>query len=353
METGPRPLIARVVSALIPPASREHVLGDLYQRNRSDGQYVLDACRVLPHVVWSQIRRTASPALLAAEFVLVYLAFTSAAVSVVGFFAQPFAVYHLAVPAALALVTLVLRDAYAGATRSSPEVAADAFLAVMTILIAEQLLLTAGSGLALPRVVSISGAVASLFGLSAIRKLAYDRAGRSAKNKQVPGQSPAGPQKDLHRWWWITALLGVVVFAFLFGHQALRQFRPLLIAWLIVFVGIGLYQRRKIYWPQRRDESFDGGAAYRAALIRQRDAQSKWPFRRGAFIVVIAALAWWMWQEVMTGPVIPRINFAVAVYVFVVTAWGLCGRLLTNRAARAFDRELTLFDSGGIPPDKP
>ena len=87
--------------------------------------------------------------------------------------------------------------------------------------------------------------------------------------------------------------------------------------------------------------------------MRQRDAQSKWPFRRGpAFILVIAALVWLMWQEVMNGAVIPRMNFALAVYVFVVTGWVVCGRLLTNRAARDFDRELTLFDSGGIPPDK-
>ena len=354
METGPRPLIARVVRALIPPACREHVLGDLYQRNGSDAKYVLDACRVVPYVIWSQIRRTASPSLLAAEFALVYLAFACAAVSVVGFLAQPFAVYQLAIPAVLGLVTLVLRDAYAGAKRSSPDVAADALLAVMTILIAEQLLLTAGSGLALPRVVSIGGGVASLLALSAIRKLAHERAARPAKNTKAPGPSPAGPQNDLHRWWWLTAVLGVVVWAFFFGHQAFRQFRPWLITWLFVFVGIGLYQRRKIYWPQRRNESVDGGKAYRAALMRQRDAQSKWPFRRGpAVIFMIAAFVWLMWQEVRNGPVIPRINFALAIYVFVVTAWVLGGRLLTNRAARDFNRELSLVNSGAMPPDKP
>jgi hypothetical protein len=55
----------------------------------------------------------------------------------------------------------------------------------------------------------------------------------------------------------------------------------------------------------------------------------------------------------MTGVVIPRINFALAVYVFVVTGWVLCGRLLTNRAARDFDRDLTLFDSEEVSPDKP
>jgi hypothetical protein len=354
METGPRPLIVRFVSALIPPACREHVLGDLYQRNGSEAQYVVDGCRLVPYVIWSQIRRTARPSLLAGEFVLIYLAFASAAVSVAGFFAHPLAVYQLAIPAVLGLLTLILRDAYTGTRRASPEVAADALLAVMTILIAEQLLVTANTVLALPRVVSIGGAVASLVGLSAIRTLACERGAREMKNTHVPVQSPAGPQKDLHRWWWITAVLGMVVWAFVFGHQAFRQFRPWLIAWLFVFVAIGLYQRRKIYWPQRRNDSVDKREAYRIALMRQRDAQSKWPFRRGpALIFVIAAVVWLMWQEVMNGAVIPRINFTLAIYVFVVTGWMLCGRLLTNRAARDFDRELTVVNSGAMPPDKP
>src|SRR5688572_32627713 len=162
METGPRPLIERLVGALIPPPSREHGLGDLCQRYRSDWQYVLDACRVVPHVLWSQIRRTSSPTLLATEFVLVYLAFASAAFSVTGFFAEPLALYQLVVPAILALVTLVLRDAYAGPQRSSTEVSADAILAIATVIAAEQLLSVARSGLALPRVVIIGGSVASL-----------------------------------------------------------------------------------------------------------------------------------------------------------------------------------------------
>ena len=350
METGPRPLIERLVGALIPPPSREHVLGDLCQRYKSDWQYVLDACRVVPHVVWSQIRRTSSPTLLVAEFVLVFLAFASAAFSVTGFLNQPLAVYQLAVPAILALVTFVLRDAYAGANRSSAEVSADAMLAMVTVLAAEQLLLVARSDLALPRVVLLGGSVASLIALSGVRKVAHERTPRSQEHRTAPSHPSGGPQKDLHRWWWITAVLGVVVWASLMALPVVRQFRPLLIAWLLVFVIIGLYQRRKIHWPHRTD---GGDHAYRAALIRQRDAQSKWPFRRGpAFIVVIAALVWLMWQEVMNGAVIPRINFALAVYVFVVTGWLMCGRLLTNRAARDFDREIVLMEPGsGEPPE--
>ena len=351
METGPRPLIERLVGALIPPPSREHVLGDLCQRYRSDWQYVLDAGRVVPHVVWSQIRRTSSPTLLVAEFVLVYLAFASAAFSVTGFFSQPLALYQLVVPAILALVTLVLRDAYAGPQRSSAEVSADAMLAIVTVIAAEQLLSVARSGLALARVVIIGGSVASLIALSAIRKVAHERTPRLQEQGTAPSQSPGRPQRDLHKWWWITGVLGVVVFASLFALPALRQFRPLLIAWLLVFLAIGIYQRRKIYWPHRTD---GGDRAYREALVRQRDAQSKWPFRRvRTLLVVHAGLALLLWQEVMSGGVVPRLNLALAVYVFVVTGWLLCGWLLTNRAARDFDRQLALMEPGGMPRDEP
>jgi hypothetical protein len=251
-------------------------------------------------------------------------------------------------------VTLVLRDAYSGANHSSTEVSADALLAIVMVLAVEQVLLVARNGLALPRVVLIGGGVASLIALSGIRKVAHGRTARPKEDGTAPIQSPVGPQKDLHKWWWITAVLGVVVFASLFAHPVIRQFRPLLIAWLLVFVAIGIYQRRKIHWPHRTHGSLGGDQAYRAALVRQRDAQSKWPFRRVPILIVVyAALALLLWQEVIGGGVVPRLNLALAVYVFVVTGWLLCGRLLTNRAARDFDRQLALMEPGGMPRDEP
>jgi hypothetical protein len=117
---------------------------------------------------------------------------------------------------------------------------------------------------------------------------------------------------------------------------------------------IGIYQRRKIHWPSRRtDRSLSGDAIYRAALVRQPDAQAKWPFRRVPVLVaVIAALGLLTWQEVMNGAGAPRVNVALAAYVFGVTAWLLCGWLLTNRAARDFERELAVLDSAGGPTDE-
>ena len=47
-----------LVSRLVPPACREHVLGDLSEQYRSPLQYATEAFRILPFVIAGQIRRT-------------------------------------------------------------------------------------------------------------------------------------------------------------------------------------------------------------------------------------------------------------------------------------------------------
>ena len=54
-------MIARLVRALVPPASREHVLGDLLERYVSPRRYLLDALRTLPYIIASRLRRTTHP----------------------------------------------------------------------------------------------------------------------------------------------------------------------------------------------------------------------------------------------------------------------------------------------------
>jgi len=64
-----------VIRLLIPPACREHVLGDLWERYTSPRQYVVDALRTLPFVIWSQIRRTSDPLLLAMQVLPAFVFF--------------------------------------------------------------------------------------------------------------------------------------------------------------------------------------------------------------------------------------------------------------------------------------
>ncbi len=47
-----------IVGALLPPSCREPVMGDLCERYTSPGQYLADAFRTVPFVLWSQIRRS-------------------------------------------------------------------------------------------------------------------------------------------------------------------------------------------------------------------------------------------------------------------------------------------------------
>ena len=58
VEARPPALIESAVGLIVPPAAREHVLGDLAERYASPGLYVLEAARYLPFVFASQIRRT-------------------------------------------------------------------------------------------------------------------------------------------------------------------------------------------------------------------------------------------------------------------------------------------------------
>jgi hypothetical protein len=54
---SPSPWLERLAERLLPPACAEHVLGDLAESSTSRPTYLRNLISVLPHVVWSQIRR--------------------------------------------------------------------------------------------------------------------------------------------------------------------------------------------------------------------------------------------------------------------------------------------------------
>jgi hypothetical protein len=57
MPYSPSPRLERLAERLIPPACAEYVLGDLAESSRSQAEYLRNVISVVPHVVWSQIRR--------------------------------------------------------------------------------------------------------------------------------------------------------------------------------------------------------------------------------------------------------------------------------------------------------
>ena len=105
--------IEAVVGYLVPIACREHVLGDLRERNNTLAGYALDAARVMPYAIWSRILRTTSPRLLLLQGAVVFASFLAAAIaSGPEYFAGPLPFIRLAIPAAAGLLGLVVADAY-------------------------------------------------------------------------------------------------------------------------------------------------------------------------------------------------------------------------------------------------
>jgi hypothetical protein len=104
--------LEKLVRWLVPASSREHVVGDLNERYRSPGRYLVDALCVLPFVIASQVRRSSSlPRVVVRAFVLWYGAF-------LGTRQESWLVATL--PTVLATVALILRDAYRPTAPSSP-----------------------------------------------------------------------------------------------------------------------------------------------------------------------------------------------------------------------------------------
>jgi hypothetical protein len=132
MNTGPSKLAETVVTAVVPPACSEEVLGDLHERYTSPLQYALDAIFTVPMVVASRIRRTADPQMVLLEAMAMYLAYLVSA----WYWDQTFLVSDqglmlLAIPAATSLLMLIVGDAYARAGKASqPRILVSAILGV-------------------------------------------------------------------------------------------------------------------------------------------------------------------------------------------------------------------------------
>src|SRR5215475_10783278 len=120
MNSGPSKTAEAIVAVFVPPACREEVLGDLHERYRSPGHYVLDAVRTVPLVIMSRIRRTADPLLLLMQAFAWYGSFWGAAwLNDKAFPGKPQGLLLLAIPAGLAMLGLILEDAYATPGRRS------------------------------------------------------------------------------------------------------------------------------------------------------------------------------------------------------------------------------------------
>jgi hypothetical protein len=162
MHTRPPEKIARLVRALVPPVSREHVLGDLQERYRSPRGYLADALQALPFVIASRLRRTTHPLVLL--FVATFLWWA------VFWGNRQDGPLDALLPTLMTLAALALRDVYRGTTPSWPRAAAlDVAIAASGVLLLEGILSITAPALLLSRDTLLIGFPLGFFVLFGVR----------------------------------------------------------------------------------------------------------------------------------------------------------------------------------------
>lgn len=178
LEARPPALIDRVVRVLVPAPCREHVIGDLWERYRSPGAYLLDALQTIPFVVVSQVRRTSPlPAIVIQTFVVTVPLLAGTGLR------------RTAAPALVltALVTIVLRDAYKRcASVSAMQVATDVGIAATAMVLCETIVAVVRPSLLVPW----RAMVASIVGFGMLFLLRLQNPGLGAHVRRLTSATP-------------------------------------------------------------------------------------------------------------------------------------------------------------------
>jgi len=162
----PPKMLEKAVAFLIPPACRQEVAGDLHERYRSLGRYLLETLQLLPCVIYTRIRRTSEARILIIQGLSLYLSFLIGAwLADINFLREIWAPVRLAAPAATMLAGIILEDAYAApGVRSGWRLSRGPVLGVV-------LTLTTAARIAVPELVALYGAAVGLVLSSAVRLL--------------------------------------------------------------------------------------------------------------------------------------------------------------------------------------
>jgi hypothetical protein len=172
MKAAPSKTAEAVLGLLIPPACREQVLGDLYERYTSPRRYLADAFSAVPCVIISRIRRTTDPQVFLMEAFALYLSFVGVAwiSGQSAFLFEPWGLLRLAIPAAVTLVALVLADAYGDpAKRSRVKPMLESAFCIALAFLSQATFWATDPDLAVPGRIMLYGAGISLVLVSALR----------------------------------------------------------------------------------------------------------------------------------------------------------------------------------------
>ncbi len=205
MCSHPSKIAEAMVAVFVPPACREEILGDLHERYSSPGQYGLDSLRTIPLVIISRMRRTADPRVLLMQAFALYVSFLGAAwLNDGAFLSEQWGLLRLAIPAAMAMLGLILEDTYAKPGRRSPlNLARGPVVGLGLALASQGMFRISNSDLAVPNWITIYGCALSLLLSSAVRML-FPPATDQLQGANVPahwlkqsGGSPGNPQGDI------------------------------------------------------------------------------------------------------------------------------------------------------------
>ena len=109
-----------VATALLPPASSEHALGDLAESSHSQREYIRNLASILPRVIWSQVRRRARLGRIVSHLVVIAIVLPMAhGVSQAPLFALSWAWLRLAACAAIWIGGCALAAAYGPRSRAN------------------------------------------------------------------------------------------------------------------------------------------------------------------------------------------------------------------------------------------
>ena len=336
MEARPPAIADAIVRALIPPACREAVIGDLWERYTSPRAYVFEALRALPFLVLSRIRRTTNAPMVALAFLMLFVSFGG----------SPRLWLNAVIPALAVLATFLLRDAYQDQSLSPRRRAIGDGVAVAACAVATQVVLAA----ARPELLLTPSGVA-IGSLTCLALIAGRLAGPGANPRpSLAAGAPLsldelrGEMRQMERAARATrrveSAAGILVIGAGIAGTVWAPQITTKAGFALMAAGAGFvvwYLRRHALRPLPMDLGFDASrTAFHEALVHgERLLRSVWlwyllPLMVGPLVMIVG------WSTEQGRPVRSVVGFLGLFVVFSALAWRM-NRDAANRMARRID----------------
>ena len=170
----PPALVEKLLWFLLPPACREHVLGDLQEKSKFPKEYTREGFAVLAPVIASRIRRTTDYQLLLIEAFAIYLSFLAGAwyFEEKSFLYQHSGFARLALPTFIAVIAMLVGNAYfEPVTKSRISPILQSTVSLTLAFLGQALIFDSRAGLNVPLGVMLFGSGTSVLFLSILRTL--------------------------------------------------------------------------------------------------------------------------------------------------------------------------------------